>query len=350
MPSNIDFDSRNSNLTVGIELEYPIASSYDDVMLGRGHDSNDLLHRIDGLPASLDGRAEYDGTVGLEVVSNRLHLSDIENWYRNVLEYIEDEYGDPYQPVGLMAGGSTAGLHIHLSSLTEQQAQELAEISEEPWMQVLFCSSIANTEGGNVSWPVFRGGRYCQMGFGNGHYTCVNRRGDGHYEWRMPEPMIPEHLEILEGFLRRFEQSTDAAIEYAQEILDDGDDRITSIARAENIGMDLEGIPIIEREQAEEDPENFYSIVEDIWAAPQIYTVEYAGQTFYAFESQMDGEMEVDGVTFHTNDVLYADSLNSVEEPDLADNVRRALNRRGESRRETEATDELKKVLKKKKQ
>jgi hypothetical protein len=350
MPSDIDFDPSNSDLQIGIELEYPIAESYDDVLLGRGHDSNDLLHRVDGMPPSINARAEYDGTVGLEVVSGVLDLADAQNWYRDVLEHIENEYGEPYQPVGLMSGGSTAGLHIHLSELSERTARQLQELSEEPWMQVLFCSSIANTGSGDVAWPVFRGGRYCQMNFGTGHYDCVNRRGGGHYEWRMPEPMIPEHIEILVKFLRLYEQSPDEAIQYAQELLDEGDNRITSIRRAEAIGMDLEGMPIIEREPAEEDPENFYERVADDWAAPQIYTVEYAGQTFYTFESRMDGEIEIDGVRFNTDDVLYADSLNQVSEADLADNVRRALNRRGEQRRETDATNELKKVLKKKKQ
>jgi hypothetical protein len=350
MPSDtIDFDPRNSDLQVGLEVEYPIAESRDEYLVGRGHDSNHIQSRVESWPSTIGGRAVYDGTVGLEVVSDVLDLEDAPNWYREVIDHVEGEYGARYQPTGLMSNGSTAGLHVHISSLSEDQARDLADLSTEPWAQVLFCSSIATNGNGEVSWPVFRGGQYCQMGYGSNHYNVVNSRGRGHFEWRLVEPMVPGHVEVLMEFLRAFEQSTEAAIEYAQEALDDVDDRITSVQRAEAIGMDMESVPTVQRQEAAADPENFYETIESNWQLPQIYTVNYDGTEYYTFDSRLSGVMSVEGVEFHTEDVLYADSLQPVDDETLEQEVRTALNRRGDTGRETEATEELKKVLKKKK-
>lgn len=188
------------------------------------------------------------------------------------------------------------------------------------------------------------------MEYNGGRYSCVNSRGNRHYEWRMPEPMDPDHLEIVARFLRLFEQDTDLAIQYAQEVLDDGDDRITSIKRAEATGMHIEQIPDVRREPAPDDPENFYSEVENLWAAPEIYLVELGGTRYYTFESNIDGEFTVAGRSVSPGTVLYADSLNPVEEEETRSDVVLALQRRdAESLRETEATDELKEIVKKKK-
>lgn len=350
MPSrDIDFDPRSSDLQIGLEVEYPRAETADEMLIGRGRDSNALQSAIDSWPSTIGGRAVYDGTVGLEVVSDVLDLEDAEGWYSDVLEYIHSEYGERYQPTGLMSGGSTAGLHVHISSISESKARDLARISSEPWAQVLFCSSIATDNDGEVAWPVFRGGRYCDLSYGTGHYNVVNGRGNGHYEWRLVEPMIPEHINVLTTFLRVFEQNTEAAIEYAQERLDAVDDRITAVRRAEAIGMDMDEVPTVSRYQSDADPEAFYETIASDWTYPEIYTIEYSDSEFYTFETRFDGEMEAEGVRFHTDDVLRADSLDPVTDPDLESEVRRALNRRGDTNRETEATEELKKVLKKKK-
>lgn len=343
-----DFDLSDSNLNVGIELEYPAKGSSDKLYVNRGRDTSGLS-RSATIPPSYDGAATYDGTVGLEVVSEVLDLEDVANWHRDIVEYVEGEYNAEYQPVGLMQSGSTAGLHIHLSPLSERQARDLYEISQTAWAKVLFCSSIAN-DNGEAAWPVFRGGGHCRMEYNGSRYSCVNARGNRHYEWRMPEPMDSDHLEIVARFLRLFEQDTDLAIQYAQEVLDDGDDRITSIKRAEATGMHIEDIPDVRREPAPEDPENFYSEVESEWAAPQIYLVEIGGERYYAFDSNIDGEFEVNGITVQPNTALYVDSLNRVQDQDVEEDVVLALQRRdAESLRETEATDELKEIVKKKK-
>lgn len=322
----------------------------DEYLVDRGRTSNEIQSNVREMPPGL-GRPTYDGTVGLEVVSQVLEIEDAANWYRDVVEHVEEEYNAPYQPTGLLSNGSTAGLHMHLSNLTSEQARELYEISQTPWAKVLFCSSIARRDNG-VTWPVFRGGSYCRMNtdINGGRYNCVNNRGNGHYEWRMPEPVTLDHIEVIMNFLGYFHQDPDIARDYAQEILDNADDRITAIKRAENVGMDIEGVPRVQRSPATSDPENFYSAVADTWHLPEIYTVVYNDEEYYLFESDLRGEFNVSGVRFEHDDVLYADSLNPVEEAERREEIENAYrSRNSDNIRETEATEELKKIIKKKK-
>lgn len=349
----IDFNTRNSNLDIGLEVEWPELDPHQDEMyVDRGNSSSSLQTAVDRLPMGVEGRPVYDGTVGLEIVSEPMSLADAENWYREVIEGVSVEYNTDYQPVGLMKGGSTAGMHVHLSDLSESQAETLADMSREPWMQVLFCSSIAADDNG-VTWPVFRGGRYCDLHYSptGDHYAVVNRRSPGHYEWRLPEPVVPEHIDILTEFLRAFEQSEDAAVEYAQELLDDGDDRITAIRRAEAVGMDIEDMPEVRNAPSEDDPENFYEQVATDWSLPEIYTIHYNGNDFYFLESQMVGEIEVADTTVEANDLLFADELSPVDDPELQNEVERAYMRYTSQteHRETQATETLKDIIKKKK-
>lgn len=340
-----DFDPSNSGLRIGIELEYPGRRDNDELFVSRGRGTSGLSDIP--IPRS-DANATYDGTVGLEVVSDVLDLEDAAFWHADIIDHVEAEHVN-YQPVGLMSNGNTAGLHLHLSPLTESEARQLYEISQTAWAKVLFCTSIAN-ENGEAAWPVFRGGRHCRMNFSDGdRYACVNRRGGSHYEWRLPEPMMPENLEVVATFLRLFEQDPDHAIQYAQEILDDGDERITSIQRAEATGMDIDEVPTVRREPSPDDPQGFYESVASRWDAPEIYLVEVDGNHYYAFETSF-GTFEVDGLEVGNGDVIYADGLDYVSDEEEARVVNQAFNRRNaESSRRTEATEELKKIVKKKK-
>lgn len=345
----MDFDPFDSGLSVGLEVEYPTMGSNDEYLVSRGRQSNELQSRVGGMPAGL-GRATYDGTVGLEVVSDVLDVSDGAGWYKEVINHLESDYDAPFQPTGLLSSGSTAGLHIHLSSLDDSEARELYEISQTPWAKVLFCTSIASGDDG-VTWPVFRGGRYCQMdsNLAGSRYNCVNSRRGGHYEWRMPEPVAPEHIDIVMKFLDFFHQDPEIARDYAQELLDDADDRITAIQRAEEVGMDINGIPSVERSPATTDPADFYDAVSDGWHLPEIYRVEYDGEEYYTFETDLIGSFEAAGVSFGYDSVLVADSLEPVDEA-LRQEVRNAFEaRRTDNNRQTEATEELKKIIKKKK-
>lgn len=344
--SDFDFDARNSDLTIGIEVEYPGMNDSDEKFVNRGRSTNDLSDIP--WPSSIGGRAVYDGTVGLEVVSDQLDLADATNWYKDVIEHVEEEHNEMHQPVGLM-DGSTAGLHIHLSSLSREQARELYEISTTPWAKVLFCSSIA-MDGESAAWPVFRGGSYCRMNFdSSGRYDCLNSRGGGHYEWRMPEPMVGEHMEIVVKFLRLFEQSPEAAREYAQEVLDDADDRITSIRRAEAVGMDIDEVPTVSREPHPES-ESFFEEVADSWHAPEVYRINRDDGDYYLFNSDMEGTLEIAGEEIRTNGVVFAGTLEPVEDSERVNDIQRSYQRHGHDEiRETEATNELKKIVKKKK-
>lgn len=348
MPGDYDFNLSDSELTVGIEIEYPRVGAGEQ-LVSAGRSSNELQSNFHE-PPGFSGSGVYDGTVGLEIVSNELPVEDVPQFYGEAIEYTTEEFGAQYQPTGLMSGGNTAGTHVHISPLTRSEARQLFEMSQTPWMQVLFCSSIA-AESDTVTWPVFRGGRYCRMNNGewSDRYNCVNHRRNGHYEWRMPEPMIIEHAEILARFLSLFKQDPDLAAQYAQELLDEADERITSIRRAEEVGMDIDEVPEVRRSRADDDPENFYETVADSWSMPEIYTVRYGGDDFYLFDTRIDAEFEAEGVRVHTSDVLYADSLDPAA-PRIADEVHQAYRQRSQNDiRETEATNTLKEIVKKKK-
>lgn len=348
---NFDFDFGDSGLQVGIELEWPRLKN-GEKYASRGYYSNDLLNSMNRVPSIFDADAVYDGTVGLELVSAVIDVEDAENWTAEIIDYVKGEYGADYQPVGLLSNGNTAGMHVHLSPLSRSKAERLAELSEEPWMQVLFCTSIATDEDQTATWPVFRGGEYCRMGYadshrthGDSHYTCVNRRNDRHYEWRMPEPMSPENVGILARFLDLFKYDEDVAIEYAQELLDKADKRITSIRRAEAVGMQIDDLPEIRREPVPETDDFFYEVYEHP-AMPEIHTVEYGGEPYYLLDSRLACEFEADGIQFGPNDVVHAESLDSAE-GEVADQIRQAYNRMNATYRETDATQELKKIVKK---
>jgi len=355
MPS-VDFDFSDSDLQMGIEVEYPKVLQNHEKLVHRGGSTVDEQRSLSSRDIPVPGGNHYDATVGLEIVSDPLDLKDAVSWYHDAVELTEQELNLPYQPTGLMDGGNTAGTHIHISPLDQEQAERLAELSREPWMQVLFCSSIAKDSGDDaVTWPVFRGGTYCQMGYADtnshdDHYMCVNRCGVDHYEWRLPEPMLVGNMEILARFLALFDYDEEVAIEYAQERLDDADERITSIARAEALGMDLNEIPEVRREPSTADVEGFYEEIEDSWMLPEINTVTIGSNTeLYVLESDLEGTMSVGGFEFQANDVLYADTLESVQDQDLRERAEAALNRITDERRETEATNELKKIIKEKK-
>lgn len=334
---------------VGIEVEYPGMNSTDEKYVDRGRDTSSIQSDINRLPSDMRGRPTYDGTVGLEIVSDTMAPEDVQQWYSDVIDFVHNEYNVDYQPTGLMRGGSTAGTHVHISPLSDDQARMLYDISQEPWAKVMFCSSIAASDG-TETWPVFRGGSYCRMNnFNGGRYSCVNHRGGDHYEWRLPEPMAPEHVGLMMEFIERFYYEPEDAIEFAQRLLNEADDRITAIRRAKTTGMDIDGVPVIERAAHEEDPENFFDTVAEDWSLPEIYRVDYQDETFYVFESELVGEFVANGVTFSDDSVLRAGELTEVTDENYRE-VRRVFeNRRdgGDERRETEATHELKKIVKK---
>lgn len=347
-------DLSDSEFTIGIEVEYPVARSWENRFREGGKKSKTLLHQVQddgGLPSRFDAGVEDEYLIGLEVVSGQLHLSDAANWYRDLIEYIEDEYNKPYCPSGIITDSNivTAGLHIHLSPLSYEKAQELFDISRTAWGKALFCSSIVSDDY-TTDWRVFRGGKFCQMKFDSGNrYDCLNSRGGDHWEWRMPEPMTPDHFEETIKFLRLFEDNVEDAIEYGHELLDNSDS-ITSIERAHNVGMDAnEGDTI--RKQGVPTTADFFEEIESYWDAPEIYTVHYDNTPYYVFDSRLGGPIDVSGVTVSDGTVIRASDLTQVDDSSVRDSVWNFYqSNESNEPRESEATEVVKEVVKKKKQ
>jgi hypothetical protein len=114
--------------------------------------------------------------------------------------------------------------------------------------------------------------------------------------------------------------------------------------------MDIDAVPTVERSPATDSTADFFETVANSWSAPTIHTVNLDGESFYLFESRMDGEFGVDGMRIHTDDILYAHDLDPVEDEQLRERVQQGFVRNNSDEvRETEATDELKKIVKKKK-
>jgi len=88
------------------------------------------------------------------------------------------------------------------------------------------------------------------------------------------------------------------------------------------------------------------------WAYPEVYTVEMPSGQFYVLNSELEGTVHVDGVDteVNTNGILWADTLNPVTDGGIRQEVVNAYQMyTSDNRRETKATQELKKVVKKKK-
>jgi len=352
----------DSKLRVGVEVEFPELDDDKESLTSPGVQSNEFQSKADsyGWPSSW-GEMHYDGTVGAEIVNPEpLELVDAHSFFAETIEIAEEEFGAIYEPTGMLKGGSTAGLHIHLSSLTDTQAKKLAEFSKQPWMQVFACTAVAET--GSPDMPVFRGERYCNLvdDLHGSRYNVVNARGGGHYEWRLPEPMTPTHFNHICTFLRIFEDDPEQAKEYVMHVLQSKEDDVTSIARAKKIGVptDFDNIPLVSRSQHPQ-TESFYNDISRGSGTPHIYRVTYEGQEFYAFDTENEdieqrtyrvGGVGYQPVEFGVDSVFYADDLSEADDEDITDPILSAVENRAEyqshgDRNETEATKTLKKVL-----
>ena len=356
--SDYDVNPENSELMVGPEIEYPRAESPDELLSEKGRSSSSLESEVqhEGGLETFNTYSECDPSVGLEVnAGSPMSLDQLYSWYNNVINEVESRFETLFQPTGDIRG-NTAGLHIHISSLSEREARRLYGMSQAEWAQVFFCSSVTSNDV-STSAPVFRGGSYCNLDNppsqpGGHRYDCVNHRGDGHWEWRLPEPMLPEHTELVAEFLRLFEQNPDAAATYAKELLENGDERITSIRRAEEIGLVVRDMNEILRTPFEESESFFHEIEEDL-AAPEIYRASIEDGEYYLFDTELSSEIEyeVRGARFTSSDVLRADTLERIEDSELEQTVESAYRQycnETQVQNENENTDYLKEIVKKK--
>lgn len=169
-------------------------------------------------------------------------LDTLPGWYRDTYNAFEDCTGRHIEPTGWYDSG-TAGLHVHLSPIRHESAWELYELSREPWFQVFAGSSVARYGlSGEIvdKYDVTRMHRTSDVKEKlRRKGSLVGKRGNGHYEWRLPEPMLPDHFDLLAEFIERFFTDRDEAIAWAYGLVDAGDNRLTAVRRAREIGPDV---------------------------------------------------------------------------------------------------------------
>jgi hypothetical protein len=333
---------------VGVEMEYPKLASEATHLVSRGRKTRSECRDLqDAGWSPPDGRLAWDGTVGIEAVSDPMRPSSASEWYREVMSQLEAE-NILYEPTGLI-NASTAGTHIHISKLSRGQARTLAQWSHEEWLQVFVGSSVVG--GSSEDHRVFRGGDYCRMtdSITGSRYNVVNERSriNGHYEWRMPEPMLPDHFEVVMEFVDRFVDDPKDARSFAKSVLDDeSSDVLTAVQRADAVGI---GNPTEVKVLREPHPttEGFYTAVRTASDMPYIKKVVIEGDAYYAFEGSADPPFDAQGVAFDTNTVFDATTLDRVfgqaraRVLDVLDN--------GDEANTTPATELLKEVAAKKK-
>lgn len=247
---------------LGIELEYPLAG--DRPMQDRARGSRDLYHAVrnDESRDPFYATDTRDSTVGLETVSDVIDLWDGQEWLERNVALLEHEYNAPYGPCGLHGRGGSAGLHLHLSPLTSEQARALYELSTDPYVRGLVCTSpVAD----HAPYYQLHRHRYVSFrGFDSGR-SCVNHRGRGHYEWRLPEPMLPEHFHNVCRFIELITQDEyDEAQAYAQACVEAGD--TTAMARIDAIGTPPAG-RLSPRERVYAEPPPDVPMTDDVTCA-----------------------------------------------------------------------------------
>lgn len=364
--------------TVGTEVEYPRAqpenshTTFTDAATSsytvRDEVQDDYVHG----PHTWAGAETIgsDPTVGLEIASEPMSPDSLANWYRETIEELKS-YA-PFEPCGILQGnGTSAGLHLHMSPFDRDTMQALYQMSIKPWFQVFTCTSIA--ERPQPTYRLFRN-LYCPMTFGDiegSSNDCVTLR-DGyndHWEWRLLEPVTPDHFELVMEFVKKLKQDPVVAADFARGLVESGDDRLTAIKRAKevNIVEKVKEIPDenqfdvargfgpVGRSSVQADVD-FYELVRSESHAPYIYSVrnEETDEGYYAMHTlnydSSDDPFVVDGCEFNHDSVLFADTLESVPESE-AHEIRQAVdqyydnNNSSTETQKSEATDELVKIL-----
>lgn len=231
---SIDVETTTEIDTIGIEFEYPVEGGGP----GQARRSNSLYNEIGYNPWELD---DYISTevptgdmtsdhVGAEITSDtlNLHSNEPELWYAGTIDRAE-EMGYEFAATG--HGQTVFGLHLHLSEIPEEKAEALFDMCQEGWMRVFVCSSLSETScdpwrHGGIGQNHIRG----EVNWDGRQYVMNPRGGDGHYEWRLPEPMQMDHFMMVLRFLRILDvEGIEEARDYAEGRVLDRDERLTTV-------------------------------------------------------------------------------------------------------------------------
>lgn len=255
---------------VGVEFEYPVAERPRIVPVSNALESYDLRYEVedewllDHVPDVPNGHMTGDH-VGAEITSSPmlLHTTQPEVWYNATIERAE-QMGHPFAAVGRHES-TNFGLHLHLSPLTDEKAEALYELAQTDWARVFFCASV-NSRGADPfrhggcedPWRArwWNGGEYdarethdgemettTSILRGCGNRTDVSYNGDigGHYEFRLPEPMLPDHFSAVLHFLRLLDvDGPERAEEYASELVYEANPILTPVQQYERLSNDPE--------------------------------------------------------------------------------------------------------------
>lgn len=261
--SNHTESGDGERLRFGLEFEVPFVADSNEILTGRGVPSdNENTRWFNKTNAELTHEwiSASPSTYGYEVRTTDTFCADVlAGWYYNVYNGINN-YRE-IEPCGYHGDG-TAGLHLHLSPLADETAQMLYEVSSEPWMRLLACTSVAAFDGGGETLPkyhVLRGQdpdvqnpcpqKRPAAGFGK-RRAIADRSGLGHYEWRLPEPMFPESFRLLmEVVTTAIREGRDAAREQAMDVFHNEPERVTAVLRARKIQEKLGNLPAMKEEQ-----------------------------------------------------------------------------------------------------
>lgn len=351
-----DMPESRPPLNVGIELEWPMSTEPDTTMIKPAKKSRGLYDRINddpdypGSDLRAGGNVTTDPSVGTELVSgprpgSRGGISPerAREWYQEAFD-IAQSHNYAHEPTGMLNENNyTAGLHIHISEWDEEKARRLYDVSTQNWMHIFACSTITETPG-SADVGVFRGNRYCKSTFDRERYSVVHSvdATAGHYEWRLPEPMGLEHFDLLMEFLERFHTDEVEAVEWAQDLVMDADERLTAIKRASNLSDHIFDPPEVENTRVFRHPlpetREFYQRVRNHSSMPYIYRVDVNGEPYYAFHSNDTGigsltdvfdssEMfDVGGFgQFPRNGVVHARDLEPTDSTEIHQTVQDAM-------------------------
>lgn len=242
--SSTDTDEPTPDMdSIGIELEYPIARTPDMIPAGTAGNSSSAREHFRSVESNswfegrFGGEGGYVGRdhTGAEITSGvlDLHSSQPDDWYHDSIEAVEAE-GYPFAASG--AGSTNFGLHMHVSEINEDQRNFIRDVCGNEWARVFFCASV--DRGSADPW------RHGGVRSVSQPWRGPRNPGPNHWEFRLPEPGLPEHVSLMVEFLRlvsyeRFEE----AREFARELVYDRDERLTPVAQYRQLSEEYDSWP-----------------------------------------------------------------------------------------------------------